>query len=232
MAIIDFHSHILPGIDDGSRSTAMSQTMLEAASAQGVEVICATPHFYADSMTIERFLRRRQEAYGKVLDCSNEFNIKIICGAEVAFFPGMSQADELEKLRFQNTDLMMVEMPFREWTQRDLREVELLLRRGIRPVIAHLERFYPFQKDKGVIPALLSMPVYVQINAECLLRWSTRGQPIKLFRNNQAHLLGSDCHNITSRPENLAEGRKVLEKKLGSHVLRQMDRLGTSLIGG
>lgn len=231
MSIIDFHSHILPGIDDGSRDAAMTVRMLQSASAQGIGTIVATPHFYADSATIERFLRHRQRALEEVQEIAARNQIRIVCGAEVAFFPDMSRAEDLERLCIENTRLLMVEMPFREWTARDLREMEMLLRRGLHPVIAHLERFYQFQTDKGMIPALLDMPVSIQINAGCLLRWNTRRRAIKLFQNGQAHLLGSDCHNISTRPENLAEGRAVLEKKLGKQALRRIDRLGKALLG-
>lgn len=231
MSIIDFHSHILPGIDDGSRDVIMTGQMLQSAAAQGISTICATPHFYADSMTIERFLRHRQKARDQIRVLSSSNQIRIVCGAEVAFFSDMSRAEQLESLCFENTNLIMVEMPFRPWSERDLREIELLLRRGMRPVIAHLERFYQFQTDKGMIPGLLDMPVYIQINAGCLLRWNTRRQAMKLFKNGQAHLLGSDCHNTSTRPENLAEGRNMLEKKIGPQVLRSMDRLGKTLLG-
>lgn len=62
MAIIDFHSHILPGIDDGSKNTDTSLKMLERVIAQKVDVIVATPHFYADYQRIEEFLTKRDEA--------------------------------------------------------------------------------------------------------------------------------------------------------------------------
>ena len=121
-------------------------------------------------------------------------------------------------------------MPFRAWSKGDLREVERLLNRGIRPIIAHLERFYRFQKDKKLIQDLFAFPVLIQVNAECLLSWKDRRRAIKLFQSGQAHLLGSDCHNLTGRPQNLMEGRAMLEKKIGRQFLNQMDQLGVSLL--
>ena len=55
--MIDFHSHILPGIDDGSKNTQMSLAMIEEEKKQGVHTIVATPHFYADEDSVERFLK-------------------------------------------------------------------------------------------------------------------------------------------------------------------------------
>lgn len=231
MAVVDFHSHILPGIDDGSKDIAMTEKMLRMAAEQEIDWMAATPHFYADSMSIDGFLRRRQAAFDKAAPVAAANGIRLMCGAEVAFFSGMSRAEQLEKLCFDGTNVMMVEMPFREWSARDLQEIERLLRRGIRPIIAHAERFYQFQTDRQIIPELLEMPVYVQINAGCLLHWRARRQAMKLFANGQAQLLGSDCHNISSRPQNLAEGRAVLRKKFGKSLLEQIDEQSTALLG-
>lgn len=229
--IIDFHSHILPNIDDGSRSPEISCQMLADADSQGVEVMVATPHFYADRMQMGLFLTKRDEAYERVMECPDRTdNITILKGAEAAFFSGMSRAEELDRLCIEGTRLLLLEMPFRPWTGKDLDEVERLINRKITPVIAHLERFYGFQRDKALIPELLDMPVYIQMNAECLLDWRLRRTPLKLFKTGQAHLLGSDAHSRSHRPPNLDKGRAVLEKKLGHGVLERMDRLGEELL--
>ena len=64
--MIDFHSHILPGIDDGSKNTQMSLAMIEEEKKQGVHTIVATPHFYADEDSVERFLKRRAHSYERL----------------------------------------------------------------------------------------------------------------------------------------------------------------------
>jgi protein-tyrosine phosphatase len=230
MAMIDFHTHVLPGVDDGSRNTEMSLEMLRIAASQGVDLMVATPHFYADSDRVEPFLERRRGAYEQLMERREPDMPELVCGAEVAFFWGIGHAEGIERLCIGNTNLMLLEMPFRPWSEKDLLEVQQLIRRGIRPILAHLERFYPYQKDKELIPALVEYPLYVQINAECLLNWKTRHQPLKLFKQGKAHLLGSDCHNLTSRPENLAEGRAVLARKAGKDCLQNLDALGTALL--
>ena len=66
LRMIDFHAHILPGIDDGSRDTEMSQAMLEAEMSQGVNTVVLTPHFYAHRRSIGHFLEKRQHALEKL----------------------------------------------------------------------------------------------------------------------------------------------------------------------
>lgn len=230
MTVIDFHSHILPKIDDGSQSIEMSGQMLEMGVSQGVNVIVATPHFYADRMTMEGFLKKRTEAYGGIQDAIGNQGIRLALGAEVAFFYGMGNADGLDKLTIADTPLLLLEMPFRAWSTGDIREIENLLDRGLKPVMAHIERFYPYQRDKRIFDELYSLPVFVQLNAESLLNWRTSRLALKLLKEGKAHLLGSDCHNVTSRPPNLAEGRNIIEKKLGNPRLVQIDRLGEEVL--
>jgi protein-tyrosine phosphatase len=65
--VLDFHSHILPEVDDGSQSVDESILMINALAEQGIDRIVATPHFYANDESVSEFLVRRQKAY-------NEFN--------------------------------------------------------------------------------------------------------------------------------------------------------------
>lgn len=230
MPVIDFHTHILPEIDDGSRSERMSLHMLGMAAAQGIEIVVATPHFYAGSVAVDEFLIKRRNAMERLSGIGMSGLPRIIPGAEVAFFSGIGRAEQIERLCIEGTNLMLLEMPFAAWSAHDLYEVELLLNRGIQPIAAHLERFYRFQRDERMIQALIDLPVYIQINAECLLDWRTRKRGLRLFRNRNAHLLGSDCHNLRTRPENLKQGRAVLSKHLGRSVLREIDHLGAKLL--
>lgn len=209
----------------------MTAQMLRVAKKQGIDTIVATPHFYAESMRIRRFLDERQSIVSKVEEQARQEGIHVVCGAEVAFFSGMAKAEGLERLRIEDTNLLLLELPFRSWSAHELKEIDALLRRGFHPIIAHLERFYPFQTDRKVLSALLDMPVVVQLNAECLLHWKTRRRALRLFQNGQAQLLGSDCHNVSRRPENLGEARAVLEQKMGKRFLNDMDAFGTSLLG-
>ena len=64
--IIDFHSHVLPGIDDGSKSVEQSIAMLKREAEQGITHVVATPHFYPQEDRPEKFLRRREKAFEKV----------------------------------------------------------------------------------------------------------------------------------------------------------------------
>ena len=114
--MIDFHSHFLPGIDDGSDSVETSIAMLNAWYSQGIKEICATPHFYAEHNTPERFITRRNKAFAMVQDATKNELQNVRLGAEVLFFDGISRYDGLHDLCLEGTDLLLLEMPFRTWT--------------------------------------------------------------------------------------------------------------------
>lgn len=232
MEVIDFHSHILPGIDDGSQNIETSLQMLKESTLQGVDIMMATPHFYASKDRIEDFLKRRNRAYDSLRSTLGEnLQPKLRLGAEVAFFPGISGAAKIDSLVFQGTRLLLLEMPFRSWTTSDIREVEKMIdKRGFQIILAHLERYMGMKENKKKIEELRQMPLYVQINAGSLLDWKKRRILLKMFQKGEAHLLGSDCHGINHRAPNLAQGREMLNKKIGKGALERLDILGNKLI--
>lgn len=236
MTVIDFHSHVLPGIDDGSRSIRTSLEILRTSEENGVGIIVATPHFYAWEDRIEQFLEKREAAMRQVQEVWNSDRLRLFCGAEVAYFEGISRAEKMELLTIKNernqyTGTLLLEMPFQQWDSAVLKEVRILCEeRGFRLVIAHLERYLKIAGNKKAVEELLSMPVGVQINAGSLTDWKQRGALIKMFKKGQAQLLGSDCHGMHRRPPNLWEGRRVLEKKLGADFLAKLDRAGEEYI--
>ena len=128
MVVIDFHSHVLPGIDDGSRNIETSIEMLRLSRNAGVDRMIATPHFYADEDRIEHFLEKREHAYQSLIEAVTTENIsdtpQLLLGAEVAFFDGIGDADKVDRLTIQGTELLLLEMPFRTWTDEDLLQVK------------------------------------------------------------------------------------------------------------
>ena len=219
----DFHAHLLPAVDDGSDSVETSLAMLEAWRSQGIDRVCATPHFYAERTTPERFLRRRAEALEALRTAMGpgEESPTILCGAEVRFFDGISGAEALPSLCLEGTDLLLLEMPFTRWTERMLHEVNELRQRGVRPVAAHLERYLDLN-PRQTISRFLQTDVLIQCNAEFFLTRRTAGKALRMLREEKIHFLGSDAHNMGSRAPNLGPALALIERKLGP---RALDRL-------
>lgn len=239
---IDFHAHILPEIDDGSPSLEQSLAMLRLEWQSGIDVVVMTPHFYAERDPLDVFLSRRADALARVNAVVSLWDRypSIRMGAEVAYFPGISRANGLEKLYIAKTKLLLLELPFAQWDEEIADEVEYLsTARGCRVILAHIERYLRFQKIRAPFYRVLNLPVIFQCNAEWLLRGERKLLPLQrrdhsligdLFKEGHASLLGSDCHNLTRRPPNLAAAREVLSKQFGPEVLQQIDALGNRLL--
>lgn len=228
--IIDFHSHILPGVDDGSRSVAESLQMLSVMADQGVDYVVATPHFYPNRTSAEEFFSKRAAAIRALATAAGRIPA-IRYGAEMGFFNGMGNSDVLRRICITNTNLLLIEMPFRNWTERDVEELVQVIGRGITPILAHVERFYPYQHDLRPFQEVMQLPVYVQMNAGAVACRKDRRVVSKVISYGRPVLLGSDCHNLTSRIPNLQEGRNALQKKYGVSFLVKMDSLGERLLG-
>lgn len=212
----DFHSHILPKIDDGSRSAEESILMLKALSAQGIDRVVATPHFYANDESVTDFIARRQASYNELMNVVTSDMPKILQGAEVRFYDGISRLKELKSLCIQGTKLLLLEMPFTGWTEYTLRELIDISSDGkITLVLAHIERYMKFQKPE-VFYRLLDNGILMQINASFVNDLLTRRKAIGLLKRGAVSFLGSDCHNMNNRAPDIGKALKTIEKKLGN----------------
>lgn len=240
--MIDFHTHILPGIDDGSRDIDMTEKMLHMEQSMGVSHIYATPHFYAHRRSIESFLERRNRALEKTKKVlAREPDLpQISVGAEVYYFTGIGRAKQLEDLCIEGTDILLLELPFAQWHSEIAEDIsELMDRRGLRIVLAHVERYEHFQKNRHVWDRLLAMPLTIQLNCEDIINAGS------IFKRNHMHktsmellsrydnvIIGSDCHNLTDRKPNLDEARVIIRKKFESEKLSQIDEYTEKLLNG
>ena len=233
MSVVDFHSHVLPGIDDGSKNVEMSREMLARIKASGVDTVVATPHFYGSRRTLAEFLDRRRRAIERLYAAVPKEDMpQLRIGAEVAFYSGLlrENGEHIEKLCIDGTRTLLLEMPFSVWTDFEINEVaSLCLDYKLNVVIAHIERYQSFE-TREMKEKLLRLPVYLQINSGTLLPWRGRKEWLRMFGEGQAKLLGSDCHNLTDRSPNLAEGREILRKKLGDGVLQRIDKTAEELL--
>ncbi len=227
--MIDFHTHVLPGMDDGSDSVEMSLSMLKRMGT-ATDTVVATPHFYLDKESIDSFLQRRKAAFDALHACMDETMPHMLLGAEVLFFEELSYLENVRELAIGATNYLLLEMPFSPWSNRTFNALyNLIAKCGLVPIIAHVERYLSLQ-DPQKIERLFSMEILIQMNASYLLQRSTRRKALQFLKKNQVHLLGSDCHNLTSRPPDLAEAYALLEKKLGPEFGAEFEKRGQSII--
>ena len=211
--MIDFHSHILPEMDDGSESVEMSLAMLRESKRQGVDLICSTSHFYAYEEDPMSFLHRRGAAFQRLLAAMDEPEEypRILLGAEVLYFPGISVAEEVRGLMLTGSPFLLVEPPMMPWSDAMLDEVEACGEsHHCIPVIAHIDRYMRILNDYTLFERVRDRKVLVQVNASFFIHRDTREFALECLKKDRFHMIGSDCHNMDERCPNMGDAASVI----------------------
>ncbi|MFA5635862.1 MAG: CpsB/CapC family capsule biosynthesis tyrosine phosphatase [Anaerovoracaceae bacterium] len=234
MKMIDWHTHILPSMDDGSKSVEESAAMLELCRNMGVATVVLTPHFYPHKEDPERFLERRSRSLERLnkhlKETGNpaEFSAskpKLIPGAEVYYFPELAVMEEerLRKLCIGDSHYIMVELPVESWNDEIYSTLEsMIFNRRIIPVLAHIDRYFHFIKDTARLGELIKMGMLVQLNVEALTGFFSRRKALKWIDKEMVHILASDCHNLTERPPNLDKGLQILQSHINDSTINKL----------
>lgn len=223
----DFHTHILPTIDDGSQSVSDSIEMIRQEQADGISTIFLTPHFYPQRMHPDSFIAKRHQAITLLQNaCLPEMQIpRLIIGAEVLFCPGMSQWEQLDTLVLGATNYILIEMPHVIWSDSILDElVQIHSKRGITPILAHIERYLPVIGANQFINRLHDLPILCQSNSDFLTNKRTQRLALKLIREQKIHLIGSDCHSSTWRAPTMGQAREVLLNNVDQQTLTFLEK--------
>lgn len=232
--VTDFHSHILPGIDDGSGSVEESLEMLRLMGEQGITHVIATPHFYPKYDSPAAFLERRDRAEEQLRQAmkGQEGLPEISIGAEVYFFRGISESDVLSHLTIRGKRCILIEAPDAPWSEEFYQELEAIwVRRGIMPIVAHIDRYIAPFRTHGIPERLARLPVMVQANGSFFQNRFTAGLAMKMLKRDQIQLLGSDCHGLLHRPPNLGPVLEQIRKKLGPETLERIRGYENEILG-
>ena len=203
-AVIDLHSHVLPGLDDGAENLDEAVAMCRAAAADGTRVLAATPHVRADYPTtsdaMEAALSKLQAAVGDI--------VRLLPGGELDLDELQRSPEELARFGLGgNPRYLLVEMPYVGWPL-DLGEKLFRLRAlGITPVLAHPERNGEIQARPELLEPIVAGGALVQLTAAAVdgrLGRSTQRCARTLLDRRLAHLIASDAHAPSVRAIGMA----------------------------
>jgi len=227
--MVDFHSHILPGIDDGSKDLTESLKMLKECIGQGVTVLCATPHFYAAKDTPSLFFERRDRSLSSIQSLIPK-ELSVIPGAEVYYYEGISKSDYLNHLTISNTDILLLEMPYGPWSHRITEELfQLADSSRVRVMLAHIDRYIKWQ-PKGIWLKLAEHGVFMQVNADSFLNRHLVRKLDWFIKNELIDVLGSDMHDTSLRKCNISDAKEVILKRYGMDFWESLKDHGLSLL--
>ncbi len=230
-SLVDFHSHILPKMDDGAEDIARSCEMLRLLASQGVDTVFCTSHFLLMHESPSDYLTRRQRSYDALCSYIKEQALtdlpKIKLGAEIRVSRGISEVS-LSGLEYEGTDAMLLELPREELSRTIVKQIYNLCRSNrYIPVIAHIDRYEWFKPSD--IDTLSEIPdVIFQFSLHAISDRRIRKTMLKMAKQGQRLLFGTDTHNTDDRAPNFSlltglGGRSPLSAKerdilLSSHM--------------
>ncbi|MCB2357880.1 tyrosine-protein phosphatase [Clostridium estertheticum] len=228
--MIDIHSHILPGIDDGSKDMEMSIKMLKIAEEKGTKTIVATPHYIRG---------RYENHYDEIFDLHQEvklaaknagLKIEVLLGQEVMLDKYALNLCKEKKIRGINgTSYMLVEFPMDRLPNDALDLIYELRVLGIKPIIAHPERYEYIIKSLPNINDFINEGCLFQINAGSLQ--GLFGKQVQkctklLVKEGLVNFIASDAHSINRRCPGLMEGfreAQLLDKDIEKIVASNLE---------
>lgn len=227
---IDFHTHILPGIDDGADTIDTSLAMLDQLKNQHIDNVVLTPHYYSHHKPINVFTEERRKAY-ELLRASTQNTPSLHLGAEVYFSEYLFNNADLSPLCIEHTRTMLLELPYnRTIDDRMIDKIDRMVGEyGITPVIAHVERYPSLIHSRQLLERLLNFGCVLQVNLSSFTIFG-KGRLVRLMQEGYFGALGTDAHNLTSRSPMYDSGYHYLEKKIGSDILCDVQSTMASLL--
>ena len=209
--MVDVHSHVLFGIDDGAETIEDSLNILIRAEKAGIKKMIATPHFSIGD-EVDRFLQKRdahfKELEKAVLDKGIEVELK--CGAEVYITDEIYNEARLGELTLGNSNVLLSEFKYHGLKPETMLDyVDEIMSHGLKVLIAHPER-YSYLRNRMLVNALVSRGVLFQVNAISLFEENEEGDFARmLVRCGVASIIGSDIHHV---PSGRMDAVKILVK--------------------
>ena len=220
--MIDFHNHILPKIDDGSKSLNMSVEMLKKAHAQGITDVVNTVHFqhpkFEGKEISFKLIRNKTSMLQNELK-KRRIPIKIHIGAEVFYLPNLLSLKDDPLTTFGNGKYMLIEFQTNYLPDKHRETLFNLKMKGVTPIIAHPERYHSVQKDINLVHDWLNAGCIIQVDAGSLLGLmgeSALKASQVILKQNWCQIIGSDAHDNKKRNFVLNDGLNISKKLIGN----------------
>lgn len=232
--MVDIHTHILPGIDDGAVNEEMTLNMLRMAEKDGTRTMIATPHYY-----YPHYIATQEEVEKKVervnqLSRDHGLKVEVLPGREI-MLDNYTLQDIKQGLMgsLDNTQYLLVELSMHEWKPYYLDVMYELQLMGYILIIAHPERYSYIQEDITMLNPLIKEGAIFQLNAGSITGLNgKRVQKVaqELIRQGIIQLIGSDTHSDRLRNPILQKGLAEVEK-IDPQVAKMMREYPYKILG-
>ena len=227
--VIDLHSHILPGLDDGSPDMETSLAMARMAREAGTRLIACTPHrlpgrYDTSAGQIEEGVAALRAALADA-----QIDLRLVVGSDVHVAPDL--VDVLTRdpaYRINRTRYFLFEPPHQFAPPNLVALVDRVVRAGFVPVLTHPERLLWVHQRYDLATALNDAGCLIQITANALTgRFGSQARELALrfLADGRVDIIASDGHNLTSRPPRMDEACDLLVRLVGAEEARAMTLL-------
>ena len=232
--IIDIHTHILPGVDDGADSISDALDLLNLAKRYGTKEIVLTPHFPNHKLEDEA----NYSVYNKVFnDFVNnpqvqQIGIKLYAGAEnYCTSSTLDRIRQKQLITINNTEYALIEFNENEQCSFMQECIESLFDGGYKPIIAHAERYQSLQHNARMIEEFKDRGCIIQVNANSLICGGVRQRFADwIFGNSFADVVASDAHNMIFRTSNLSLAYEELSHRYSFAYAEELLEINPSYI--
>lgn len=224
--LIDIHSHILPGLDDGAKDMLTSLEMMKIAYDNGIRDIILTPHYKpshhnASAATINRLIEDLQE-----LCIARGIKIRLYKGNELMYHFGVMEAlDDGRANTLAGSGYILIEFNPSDDYNRIRDGIYDALSHGYTPILAHVERYESVMKDMDRVRELIGMGCYMQVNAGSVMGdfgRTAKKNVATMLKNNLVHFIASDAHSANRRSPAMLECFRYIIKKYGEDCERKL----------
>lgn len=196
MGVIDIHSHILYGVDDGAGRIGETEKMLQAAKAAGVSTIVTTPHLYGRDTNVAGIHR----VFKRVCEELAQYEVTFLQGFECNYRVFLEEdAETMLSYKIAGTNVLLLEPPRQFLPESWEMRINDLQRLGIDVVIAHPERCQPIQEDISLARRMLEIGCELQISAGSLYEGmfsKTKKCALEMLKKRYINYIASDAHCV------------------------------------
>ncbi|MDT8068303.1 MAG: CpsB/CapC family capsule biosynthesis tyrosine phosphatase [Terriglobia bacterium] len=217
--MVDIHSHVLPGVDDGARSWEIAVEMCRMAAADGITHMVATPHandeFAYDRQAHEAVLAQLRERVNGAIE------LTLGCDVHMSFDNVMTLRKNPAKFCIGRTNYFLVEFSDFGMSRMMVSMLKEFLDNGLRPIITHPERNRTLQQTPGTIIEMAEIGCAIQVTANSFTGfWGSVPKKTAqwLLRQGAVHVLATDSHDPVHRRPILSEGRAAVEQLAGEEA--------------
>jgi protein-tyrosine phosphatase len=217
--MIDLHSHILPGVDDGAQSYEDSIAIAKMATADGIEVMACTPHFMPGLYDNKADDIRARVAKLNARLVSENINLALVVGGDAHIRPDfVSALRSGDILSLHDSRYVLFEPPHVSMPQRFEELLFNVQMAGYVPILTHPERFKWVEQNYEIFQNLAKSGVWMQLTAGSLTgRFGKRSRywAQRMLAEGLVSIIATDTHNVTSRPPLLAEAAAAAQAEVG-----------------